>query len=338
MMEMMRSLQEQVAALRGSVNGAHDLERSPPGVAAGVGQASREPSAPMEDPATELQVLPAAAGQPPATLPPVLHPSGTATPSAISNASSDVMQVVSLIAEGISRAPSLPCPKRPNFAGKTSQNPVIFLRDFEHFYVQVAHSRSDKLLEVQACLENEAKEWAEFKRDQWTSFEDFRRSVLDKYWSVGTQAAVRKELRGKPFDMKRDRSLSNFFIQRVSVLKTLTSVPPEDYLVDDVMATLPDRVWSKWENQDRYPKKIDDALKFLEREDRKHKSLQRPRDYGSQEGYRNQNGGNRSFARPAPHVNMAEALTAPLPDVSKPPPSPSGNGGRARSGGKRALW
>lgn len=105
-MEMMRHLQMLVDTLWGSVNGAQAPEQPLPGAAAVVG--SRKPSAPMQEPAAELQVLPVSTGEQQLVLPPALHSSGTDTPSAISSVSSEVMQVVSLTVEGMyQQSPSL---------------------------------------------------------------------------------------------------------------------------------------------------------------------------------------------------------------------------------------
>ncbi|CAH1379214.1 unnamed protein product, partial [Tenebrio molitor] len=168
---------------------------------------------------------------------------GMAAPPPIS-APTDNLAALSGVLRNLLERP-LPAPERPSFEGLRRQNPMKFLRAVEEY----GHSfglNSPRLLGVAVdCLKGNAKHWTGIYRDNWRTYEDFKRDFLKTYWSAQRQRDIRFQISTGRYDETKGTMLSHF-AYFVDMAKMLTTPLSEEVLLDELIRHFPDNVQSLW--------------------------------------------------------------------------------------------
>jgi hypothetical protein len=182
-----------------------------------------------------------------------------------SDPSGDCQQITASLAADLVRSPPLAgtVSRRLRFTNSVLKNPIRFLDEFQMFCSGVRFTPAEKLLAVICCLDREAREWAEYRKSSWETFEDFRRDFLRHYWSEEVQMTVFQQIGEKPYDPTRGTTMSDYFILRVNQLRGLTLPFPEGFLVASLMKLFPAAVQSSWLATSQRERTIDRAVEFL---------------------------------------------------------------------------
>ncbi|KAJ8971345.1 hypothetical protein NQ314_000744 [Rhamnusium bicolor] len=81
--------------------------------------------------------------------------------------------------------------EKPSFRNPESQNPVLFLSKLERYVRSVGASASESLEIIQDCLAGPAADWRDMQKESWTTYDNFRQSFLEFYWSEERQYSER---------------------------------------------------------------------------------------------------------------------------------------------------
>jgi hypothetical protein len=133
---------------------------------------------------------------------------GMDAPPSISAPTDNLAALSGVLRNLLERA--LPAPERPSFEGLRRQNPMKFLRAVEEY----EHSfglNSPRLLGIAVdCLKGNAKHWTGIYRDNWRTYEDFKRDFLKTYWSAQRQRDIRFQISTGRYDETKGTMLSHF--------------------------------------------------------------------------------------------------------------------------------
>jgi hypothetical protein len=182
-----------------------------------------------------------------------------------SDPSGDCQQITASLAADLVRSPPLAgtVSRRLRFTNSVLKNPIRFLDEFQMFCSGVRFTPAEKLLAVICCLTREAREWAEYRKPSWETFEDFRQDFLRYHWSEEVQMKVFQQKGEKTYDPKYGMTMSDYFILRVNQLRGLTLPFPEGFLVASLMKLFPAAVQSSWLATSQRERTIDRAVEFL---------------------------------------------------------------------------
>jgi hypothetical protein len=182
-----------------------------------------------------------------------------------SDPSADCQQITASLTADLVRSPPSAgtVSRRPRFTNSVRENPLRFLDELQGFYAGVRFTPAEKLLAVICCLTREAREWAEYRKSSWETFEDFRQDFLRYHWSEEVQMKVFQQIGEKTYDPKHGMTMSDYFILRVNQLRGLTLPFPEGFLVASLMKLFPAAVQSSWLATSERERTIDRAVEFL---------------------------------------------------------------------------
>jgi hypothetical protein len=158
--------------------------------------------------------------------------------------------------------------RRPRFTNSELENPIRFLDEFQMFCTEVRFTTAEKLRAVIGCLAPGVREWAEYRKSRWETFEDFRQDFLRRYWSEQIQMKVFQQIEEKTYNPERGTTMSEYFIRRVNQLRGLTLPFPEGFLVASLMELFSSAVQSSWVAIPERERTIDRAVEFLDQQSR----------------------------------------------------------------------
>ena len=137
-------------------------------------------------------------------------------------------------------------PTMPHFRGNVGQDPISFLEDFGRYCRRMRLPEESKLEEVQDCLRNPARFWADIYSARWKSFEDFRRDFIEQYWSQNHQAALRQEISNSRW-VPGKWTMAQHFAYFASRASRLTNRMVDEVLITTLMQHFPPPVQSLWQ-------------------------------------------------------------------------------------------
>jgi hypothetical protein len=113
------------------------------------------------------------------------------------------------------------------------------------------------------CREGLAREWAEYKKADWETFEDFHRDFLRRYWSGGAQMKTFRRITEIAYDPTRGMTMADYFVKRVNQLRALTLPFPEAAVVDTLLKLFPSSIQALWLLLPEQERTIDRAIEVL---------------------------------------------------------------------------
>lgn len=212
------------------------------------------------------------------------------------------------------KSPAFGCVEKPKFKDQTSR-PIIFLKKFESFCIAHRVTDADKLIVVKSCFEEPATNWLNLVEANWESFNDFKDDFLSYFWSSDIQYNEKKRVLQMQYRAEGKLSMSQYFLQQVSWLKSFTPVMSEIDILNEVMRQFPLHLQSSWSIY--YDRTMGGALSFIEKQAAIHSAPKRPFYQKEREALNNRN----NFIKPSlPPIRQISHISLPTDFSSIPPP------------------
>lgn len=153
---------------------------------------------------------------------------------------------------------------RPKYPGRGDIHPMTFIEDLDA-YIKRLPNQSFIIDDIVACLGGEARNWARIYRDRWRTALDFKGDFLQTYWGETEQSTLRRKIICERWDSTKTRSMLEYFLMYTGQAKMLTTPPPEEQLVNDLIRHFPREIQYMWVL--RKGTTIIEAAEFLRRFD-----------------------------------------------------------------------
>lgn len=187
-------------------------------------------------------------------------------------------------------------PERPKFSGGKA-NPNKFLKQLER-YIKSINGQNQALDIAIGSLTGSAQKILELYSDNWNSFEDFRKDLLDVFWGSREREVAKNRLIDSTWSPSSGTTMEEYFAEVVDLVKDLQMPLNESEIVGYIMRHYPQDVQIAW-FANRAPSNYKSGLEFL----RNIEKNVRKRPYANKEDLRvnrkpYQNRNNRQFSGP----------------------------------------
>ncbi|XP_054272542.1 putative uncharacterized protein DDB_G0282129 [Macrosteles quadrilineatus] len=125
----------------------------------------------------------------------------------------------------------------PKFSGR-SHNPPEYLTRLKRYYQKLLSRQSteqnpiETLKDVlETSLEHQASRWFSLVKNDLKSWEDFETQFISKYWNRDLQRAIKHKIESEQYKPNGKLTRSEYFIERVITLRSLTPALTEDEIV-----------------------------------------------------------------------------------------------------------
>ncbi|XP_054282951.1 protein kinase 4-like [Macrosteles quadrilineatus] len=125
----------------------------------------------------------------------------------------------------------------PKFSGR-SHNPPEYLTRLKRYYQKLLSRQSTEQNPIEilkdvleTSLEHQASRWFSLVKNDLKSWEDFETQFISKYWNRNLQRAIKHKIESEQYKPNGKLTRSEYFIERVITLRSLTPALTEDEIV-----------------------------------------------------------------------------------------------------------
>jgi hypothetical protein len=155
----------------------------------------------------------------------------------------------------------------PTFNGR-NKNPQEFLVKFEAYLrnTQIRQNQNIRFQDLlENCLQDSASRWWQMIKSEITSYEEFEKKYLDKYWNNDIQRGIKRRVETERYRTGGYLTRSEYFVERVMTLKQMTPTLEEEDIVNLLSIHFDQRIQDAIRVQNITG--IDNFEKLLNRED-----------------------------------------------------------------------
>lgn len=156
----------------------------------------------------------------------------------------------------------LPTPEKPKFNGRNI-NPIRFLEALERFFRRARITNEDRLDVAVDSLTDGALNWADVQRENWKTYEDFRKGIIKHYWSIEEQSKLRNMISSDKWNLSRG-SMTDYVNTYISEARLLTPPIPDSVLTAELIGHFPLTIRQLWMSSDK--ETLNELVEFLRRQ------------------------------------------------------------------------
>lgn len=134
---------------------------------------------------------------------------------------------------------------RPKYPGKGDIHPMTFIEDLDA-YLKRLPNQDHVIDDIVACLGGEIRNWARIYKDRWRTTSDFKEDFLQTYWGETEQSTLRRKIICERWDSTKTKSMLEYFLMYMGQAKMLTTPPPEEQLVNDLIRHFSREIQYMW--------------------------------------------------------------------------------------------
>lgn len=137
-------------------------------------------------------------------------------------------------------------PNKPRFDDKTHDNPVVFLRKLEDYAKELNISQERLLSLALCCLHGSPKTWTSIFKEQWSTYDDFKKDFLNVYWTRDKQRNLRYKIINDKYVPRQGTSMLAHFSKYTNQASFLNPPMSEDDLLSELVRHFPHNLQSQW--------------------------------------------------------------------------------------------
>lgn len=134
----------------------------------------------------------------------------------------------------------------PIFQGKTSENPMAFIKHFDEYVALFGLTEKEALKCLNLCLKSTAYFWWEIERERINSYDEFKDSFRAQFWNAQVQGNLRARMHSERFDPKKGKGVEEHLSEVYERSRNLSPPMDDTEFVAMVIGQLPYRYQIQW--------------------------------------------------------------------------------------------